>query len=86
MGNEQDGMTLNLGDAYGPELLRQADRLWSVYIRDAGPASSYSKVKEALRDEIVKPRLEHINMLTGQENDADFLAYQLIFVFQRLYP
>lgn len=76
--------TVNLGDMYGVDKLHYAQDIWKSYVQKNGAGGSYAEVKDALRDMVVKPRLAHINEITGQENDPDFLAYQLIAVFQEL--
>lgn len=60
--------TVKLGDLFTEEELHEAEAIGSDHAR--------------LRDEIVAPAIERINGVTGQENDADYLAYALEYAIQ----
>ena len=36
--------------------------------------------RKRIRDEVIAPNMETINKKLGQENDADYLAYAVVFV------
>jgi len=37
---------------------------------------------QRIRDEVIKPNMEAINRNLGQENDADYLAYAIIYAIE----
>lgn len=42
--------------------------------------------RQAIRDLIIIPNLETINRKLGQENDADYLAYAIVYVLGSAFP
>jgi hypothetical protein len=36
-----------------------------------------------IRDEVIQPNMEAINLKLGQENDADYLAYAIVYTIDR---
>lgn len=39
-----------------------------------------------VRDEILVPNMARINTALGQENDADYLAYAMAYIFGKIPP
>ena len=39
---------------------------------------------ERIRDEVIKPNLAAINARVGQENDASYIAYAVLYAIARL--
>lgn len=39
--------------------------------------------REMIRDQIIKPNLAAINRKLGQENDADYLAYAIVYAIEK---
>lgn len=39
--------------------------------------------RETIRDKIIKPNLAAINRNLGQENDADYLAYAIVYAIEK---
>jgi len=37
--------------------------------------------RKRIRDEVITPNMEAINRRLGQENDADYLSYAIVYVF-----
>lgn len=65
--------TFALGDLFTETELEEAHK---IYLEGGGEHTlNYALTK------FVEPRMEHINQVTGQENDARYIAYMLEAVF-----
>ena len=66
----RDVRTIRLGDMLTDE---QVQRCCALY-----PS------RERIRDEIVKPNMADIDRRLGQENDADYLSYAIVYVLREV--
>ena len=73
-------MMINLGALYSDDQLRRAQGIFEKH-KDA---ASFTAMKAELRREIVDPSMDHINTVTGQKNDPDYMAYALIHILLQL--
>lgn len=60
--------TVKIGDFLTDEQITQCQALYPRRVR--------------IRDEVIKPNMETINKKLGQENDADYLSYVIIYAIQ----
>lgn len=67
--------TFKSGDIFHVDELRAAIKLYETH----GPGS---RLHAELRD-LVDPIMPRINATTGQENDADYMAYVLEYIASR---
>lgn len=63
---------VRLSDFMTTRDIRAAVRLWNT---------DRANFHRRVRDEIVCPAMAEINRKTGQENDPDFVAYSIEYVF-----
>lgn len=71
-----EGKSIALGQVFTDEQL-----LWALRIVNTGRTAQ--EIVSRIEDEITKPALQHINQVTGQENDARYWAYLLVHTLAR---
>jgi hypothetical protein len=62
--------TVKLGDFLTDSQIRQCQNLYPD--------------RKRIRDEVILPNMQTINEKLGQENDADYLSYAVIYVFDHM--
>lgn len=74
--NTNEPRRFRLDELFTEEELRKAAAIFAAP-RIAGGPSTVSRIE----DEVVRPIIDRINRVTGQENNARYMAYALEYAF-----
>ena len=70
--------TVTLGEVFAPEQLELAEKLVSHH-KDTVMKGLVTQ----LVNQVTEPSIDHINQITGQENDPTYWAWMLVYAFQK---
>jgi len=71
--------TIMLASIFSREEIDELEKLW-IHCNARG---EYLQFHARCKAQIVEPAMERINKITGQENDASYIAYALEFALTR---